>query len=78
MSDVRLSCRTSTSRSPCGVAGHRADGQPGCAAAVSGEFLRDGKQTREELYAWMQAEVSRLYYEYYRFAVDPLDGPRAR
>jgi hypothetical protein len=33
-------------------------------------FLREGKQTGEELYAWMQGEVSRLYYEYYRFAVD--------
>jgi hypothetical protein len=33
-------------------------------------FLRKGKQTGEELYTWMQGEVSRLYYEYYRFAVD--------
>ena len=33
-------------------------------------FLLTEKQTSEELYAWMQAEVARLYYEYYRFAVD--------
>jgi hypothetical protein len=32
-------------------------------------FLHD-KFTTEELYAWMQGEVSRLYYEYYRFAFD--------
>ncbi len=29
-----------------------------------------GKFTTQELYGWMQGEVSRLYYQYYRFAVD--------
>jgi len=33
------------------------------------QFLRE-KYTNEELYAWMQGEISRLYYEYYRFAFD--------
>jgi hypothetical protein len=28
------------------------------------------KFTNEELYLWMQGELSRLYYEYYRFAFD--------
>lgn len=32
-------------------------------------FLHD-KFSNEELYAWMQGETSRLYYEYYRFAYD--------
>ncbi|GAB93889.1 Tc toxin subunit A-related protein [Gordonia rhizosphera] len=32
-------------------------------------FLRE-KFTSAELYAWMQGELSRLYYEYYRFAFD--------
>ncbi len=32
-------------------------------------FLRE-KFSNEELYAWMQGEISRLYYEYYRFAYD--------
>lgn len=32
-------------------------------------FLRE-KFTNEELYAWMQGELARLYYEYYRFAFD--------
>jgi len=32
-------------------------------------FLRD-KFTNEELYGWMQGEISRLYYECYRFAFD--------
>lgn len=32
-------------------------------------FLRD-KFTDEDLYLWMQGELSRLYYEYYRFAFD--------
>jgi Tc toxin complex TcA C-terminal TcB-binding domain len=32
-------------------------------------FLRE-KYTNEELYAWMQGEITRLYYEYYRFAFD--------
>ncbi|PYC65368.1 toxin [Micromonospora arborensis] len=32
-------------------------------------FLRS-KFSNEELYAWTQGEVSRLYYEYYRFAID--------
>ena len=34
-----------------------------------GEFLRD-KFTNEELYVWMRGELSRLFYEYYRFAFD--------
>ena len=34
------------------------------------DYLLNGKQTSEELFAWMQAEVARIYYEYYRFAVD--------
>ena len=33
------------------------------------EFLHD-KFTNEDLYLWMQGEISRLYYEYYRFAFD--------
>jgi len=33
------------------------------------QFLHD-KFTNEELYLWMQGEISRLYYEYYRFAFD--------
>ena len=33
------------------------------------QFLHE-KFTNEELYAWMQGEISRLYYEYYRFAFD--------
>ncbi len=33
------------------------------------QFLEE-KFTNEELYGWMQGEVSRLFYEYYRFAVD--------
>jgi hypothetical protein len=32
-------------------------------------FLHD-KFTNEELYGWMQGEIARLYYEYYRFAFD--------
>lgn len=32
-------------------------------------FLRE-KFTNEDLYLWMQGEISRLYYEYYRFAFD--------
>jgi hypothetical protein len=32
-------------------------------------FLRE-KFTSEELYSWMQGEITRLYYEYYRFAFD--------
>jgi len=32
-------------------------------------FLQE-KFTNEELYVWMQGEISRLYYEYYRFAFD--------
>jgi hypothetical protein len=32
-------------------------------------FLRE-KFSNEELYGWMQGEISRLYYEYYRFAFD--------
>lgn len=33
------------------------------------QFLH-GKFTNEELYGWIQGEISRLYYEYYRFAFD--------
>lgn len=33
------------------------------------QYLRE-KYSNEELYLWMQGEVSRLYYEYYRFAFD--------
>lgn len=33
------------------------------------EYLR-AKFTNEDLYLWMVGEVSRLYYEYYRFAFD--------
>lgn len=33
------------------------------------QLLRD-KFTNEDLYLWMQGELSRLYYEYYRFAFD--------
>jgi len=32
-------------------------------------FLRD-KFTSEELYGWMQGELSKLFYEYYKFAFD--------
>jgi hypothetical protein len=32
-------------------------------------FLQE-KFTNEELYVWMRGEISRLYYEYYRFAFD--------
>jgi hypothetical protein len=33
------------------------------------QFL-DEKFTNEELYSWMQGEVYRLFYEYYRFSLD--------
>jgi hypothetical protein len=33
-------------------------------------FPDKAKFTNEELYLWMQGEISRLYYEYYRFAFD--------
>lgn len=33
------------------------------------QILHD-KFTNEDLYLWMQGEISRLYYEYYRFAFD--------
>jgi hypothetical protein len=33
------------------------------------QFLRD-KFTNAELYGWMQGELSKLYYEYYKFAFD--------
>jgi hypothetical protein len=33
------------------------------------QYLHD-KFSNEELYLWMQGEISRLYYEYYRFAFD--------
>lgn len=32
-------------------------------------FLKD-KFTNEQLYGWMQGELSKLYYEYYKFAFD--------
>jgi hypothetical protein len=38
-------------------------------AAEVKEFLKH-KFTNEDLYLWMQGEISRLYYEYYRFAFD--------
>src|SRR4030095_4359898 len=40
-------------------------------AFLTGENVGGKKKfTTEELYAWMQGELSRLYYEYYRFAFD--------
>jgi hypothetical protein len=33
------------------------------------QFLHD-KFSNEDLYLWMQGEIARLYYEYYRFAFD--------
>src|SRR5215471_16712766 len=33
------------------------------------QFLHD-KFTNADLYLWMQGEIARLYYEYYRFAFD--------
>ncbi|MBP1990484.1 Tc toxin subunit A-related protein [Paenibacillus eucommiae] len=33
------------------------------------QFMHE-KFTNEELYGWMQGEISKLYYEYYRFAFD--------
>lgn len=33
-------------------------------------FLREQKFTNDELYKWMQGELSKLYYEYYKFAFD--------
>ncbi|MEI7768417.1 MAG: hypothetical protein WCI67_00435 [Chloroflexales bacterium] len=36
-------------------------------------FLHE-KFSNAELYAWMQGEIARLYYEYYRFAVDTARG----
>jgi hypothetical protein len=38
-------------------------------AEEADRFLRE-KFTNAELYAWMQGELTRLYYEYYRFAFD--------
>jgi len=38
-------------------------------AQEADRFLHE-KFTNEQLYAWMQGEISRLYYEYYRFAFD--------
>ncbi len=38
-------------------------------AQETDRFLRE-KFSNAELYAWMQGELSRLYYEYYRFAFD--------
>ncbi len=38
-------------------------------AQEADQFLHD-KFTNEDLYLWMQGEISRLYYEYYRFAFD--------
>jgi len=34
------------------------------------DHLLHDKFTNEDLYLWMQGEISRLYYEYYRFAFD--------
>lgn len=34
------------------------------------EQLLHDKFTNEDLYLWMQGEIARLYYEYYRFAFD--------
>jgi hypothetical protein len=34
------------------------------------ELVLRGKDTSEEFWVWMQGEISRLYYEYYRFAFD--------
>jgi hypothetical protein len=31
---------------------------------------RPGKYTNGELYTWMQGELTRVYYDYYRFAID--------
>jgi len=36
---------------------------------LTDRFLHE-KFTNADLYAWMQGEISRLYYEYYRFAFD--------
>jgi hypothetical protein len=33
-------------------------------------FLKEQKYTNEEFYTWMQAEVSRIYYECYKFAFE--------
>jgi hypothetical protein len=38
-------------------------------AEEAAAFL-SSKFTNQELYGWMQGEISRLYYEYYRFAFD--------
>jgi hypothetical protein len=38
-------------------------------AQEADQFLHD-KFSNEDLYLWMQGEISRLYYEYYRFAFD--------
>jgi Tc toxin complex TcA C-terminal TcB-binding domain len=38
---------------------------------LQGQDLPGGRKfTTENLYLWMQGEISRLYYEYYRFAFD--------
>lgn len=38
--------------------------------SVTVDELMRKKFTNEELYVWMQGEISRLYYEYYRFGFD--------
>jgi len=38
-------------------------------AQETDDFLR-GKFTNHELYGWMQGELSKLFYEYYKFAFD--------
>ena len=40
------------------------------ADAQEAERFLQQKFTNEQLYGWMQGEISRLYYEYYRFAYD--------
>ena len=41
------------------------------------DFLED-KFTNVDFYIWMQGEVSRLYYQYYRFAVEIAPKPSRR
>jgi Tc toxin complex TcA C-terminal TcB-binding domain len=38
-------------------------------AQEADSFLR-GKYTNRELYTWMQGELTRVYYDYYHFAID--------
>ena len=41
------------------------------------QFLRS-KFTNAELYGWMQGEITRIYYQFYRFAVDIARRPSGR